>query len=222
MILSHAQEWGLKTIRETPAEFIIGVDEVGLGAIAGPFVVCATVFPKNWTHPSVKDSKQFNAGDSQARHEKRRKALEEFHPDLLYRAIEIVPGKDVDALGMGPALEDAMRRVALQCSHAYPDSVVALDGDRKPYLTRVRAVTAIPKGDELVPAIGAASIIAKITRDAMMFLNDGIYPGYGFVDHVGYLTAAHQEALDRLGPCDIHRRSCKPVQVAEYRKSRSG
>lgn len=219
MILSHAQEWSLKVIRETPAEFIMGIDEVGLGACAGPLVVCAAIFRKDWPgHSGVKDSKQYSGGGRKA-HEKRVIALKEhIKPVLIHQETECVSHSDIDSIGLGGAVEDAMRRLALKCSHRFPGCIVAIDGENRPYLQRAAAVVALPKGDSLVPAISAASIIAKTTRDALMFMNDDIYPGYFFQDHVGYWTEKHKEALERLGPCPIHRRSYKNIQAIIARR----
>lgn len=223
MLLNHAQEWSLKIIRETPAEFIVGIDEVGLGACAGPLVVCAAVFAKDWSgHPEVKDSKKYSGGGKTA-HEKRTRALKEFiKPVLRYQELEVVGHRDIDAIGLGPACEDAMRRVALKCSHMFPGCIVAIDGENKPYLQRASAVVCLPKGDGLVPAISAASVIAKTTRDAIMFMNDDIYPGYCFENHVGYYTEAHKQALMEKGPCPIHRMSYKNIQtIVAMRQARA-
>jgi len=220
MTLNHAQEWGLKIIREAQVEHVIGVDEVGLGACAGPLVVCAAVFKKGWSHPEVKDSKAYNGQDGRDKHQKRLRALKDhIRPAILFQELEVVGHKDIDALGLGIAVEDAMRRVALKCSHAYPDSVVAIDGDNKPYLQRARVVVAIPKGDSLVPAISAASVIAKTTRDAMMITLEDLYPGYGFEDHMGYWTDRHARAVEALGVCPIHRLSYKNIQTALARRA---
>lgn len=214
MLLNHSQEWGLRTIAQAQVEYIIGIDECGTGACAGPAIVCAAVFKKDWPgHPEVKDSKQYSGSDARVKHAKRLSALSEhIKPVLVHQELELVTHKDIDALGLGPAIEDAMRRVALHCSHRFPGAVVAIDGESKPYLQRASVVVCLPKGDHLVPAISAASVIAKTTRDAIMFMNEDIYPGYSFSDHVGYWTEKHKAALEQLGPCAIHRLSYKNVQ----------
>lgn len=211
MHLSHPQEWGLRTIQETPHDHIIGIDEVGLGACAGPLVVCGAVFPRGWSHPEVKDSKQFTGGGRIA-HAKRMKVLPIVTAACVYQKTVIVSCTDIDSVGMGVALEDAMRHVALCCSHAFPDSIVAIDGDNSIRLERARATVAIPKGDTLVPAISAASIIAKTGRDALMIAMNEVYPGYDLDQHMGYFTEGHKEALLKLGVSAIHRRSYKCVQ----------
>jgi ribonuclease HII len=209
VILSHAQEWGLKQIAAAGGEYIVGIDEVGLGACAGPLVVCAAVFPFGWSHPEVKDSKKYT-GDWA--HQKRCKVAKEIiQPACLFRTYEIVPHDDIDALGMGAALEDAMRRAAVSCTHLFPGSTVVVDGVNRPLLQRARLTVAIPEGDSLVPAVSAASVLAKSTRDSMMIMHESIYPGYGFDQHMGYYTEKHAQALRELGPCKIHRRSYKNV-----------
>jgi ribonuclease HII len=207
MILNYEQEWGLYLLKEAQVEYVIGIDEVGLGALAGPLVVCGAVFLKDWSDPAVKDSKQYSGGGIKA-HAKRIEVLKKnITPVCKAIVLEVVAHKDIDALGMGHALEDAMRRVAIQCTHQFPDSAVVIDGDNKPHLQRARVTVAIPKGDTLVPAVSAASVIAKTTRDALMIANEDIYPGYDFGQHMGYGTPGHYEAIKKLGLCPIHRRS---------------
>lgn len=206
MILNHEQEWGLRQLQRANTQFIVGVDEVGLGAIAGPLVVCGAVFHSSWSDSAVKDSKKYSS------HEARMKVMKaNIEPICTHRVIEIVSHIDVDELGMHDALQDAIRRCALQCAVKYPSSAIAVDGTYFPLIMGHETV-AIPKGDDLVPAVSAASVIAKTTRDAMMRMQAAIYPGYGFEKHVGYLTEEHRKAVATLGPCPIHRRSYEPIK----------
>jgi ribonuclease HII len=213
-MLSYLQQYGLQLIEQTRVDYVIGIDEVGLGACAGPLLVCGAVFEKSWRHPEVKDSKQFSGGGRIA-HEKRIRVLEQhIKPAVRFQALELVTHGDIDKLGLEDAVQDATRRVAIRCTRYYRDQLVVVDGDHFPRLSRVKAVVAIPKGDALVPAVSAASIIAKTTRDAAMLLSAELYPGYGFEQHMGYGVPSHIEAIKRLGPCQIHRLSYKPVRDA--------
>ena len=206
MNLTHEQEWGLRKLQQANTQFVVGIDEVGLGAIAGPLVVCGAVFPSGWSDPQVKDSKKYSS------HEARMKVLKaNIDPVCSHRAVEIVSHIDVDSLGMHDALQDAIRRCALRCAVKYPSSAIVVDGNYFPLIMGHETV-AIPKGDHLVPAVSAASVIAKTTRDAMMRMEAAIYPGYGFENHVGYLTEEHRKAVFTLGPCTIHRRSYEPIK----------
>lgn len=214
MTLSHAQSYGLQQIADSDAEFIIGVDEVGVGACAGPLVVCAITFPAEWTHPKVKDSKKFSGGGERA-HRKRLEVLHEvIYPHLVSYELAVYTHTEVDEVGMYHAVEDCTRRVAIAESQRQPDSVVVVDGNYFPRLTTPKKVLAFPKADILVPAVSAASILAKTHRDEIMLAYGREFPGYGFEDHMGYPTPAHLEALHGLGPCPIHRRSYSPVSNA--------
>jgi ribonuclease HII len=210
VILTPDQEWGLRTIANSKSEFLIGIDEVGLGAGAGPFALCGAVFPRTWSHPEVKDSKKFGHGIPA--HEKRLRVYREIiQPACLFQHVEVVTHEDIDALGLDLALNDALYRAGLHCSHAFPGAVVAIDGSRNLRLLRAEATVAITKGDSLIPAISAASIIAKTTRDQLMIEYDATYPMYGFKNHMGYLVPEHEKALAEHGPCPIHRKSYKPI-----------
>lgn len=206
ILLNHEQEWGMMRLRQADAEFVIGIDEVGLGAVAGPLVVCGAVFHRDWSDPKVKDSKEYSS------HSARMKVFDgHIKRTCAFHAIEVVNNKDIDDLGMHAALQDATRRCAVMCAVKFPNSSIAVDGSYFPLIVG-HEVVAIPKGDKLIPAISAASVIAKVTRDAMMHLMDDVYPGYGFDKHVGYLTEAHRDAIHAKGPCKIHRRSYEPIK----------
>jgi ribonuclease HII len=207
MHLNQDQVRGLQRIAVAPTNLVIGVDEVGLGAVAGPLVVCAAVFKKEWKHEKVKDSKAYSS------HNARSKVVKEIiFPNCRYYNLDIVPHTDIDAIGMEHAVRDAIRRASIACIAKCPGAVLAVDGDHFPLIPWCSDIVAIPKGDALVPAISAASVIAKTTRDALMITESSIYPGYGFDKHKGYLTEKHLEAIHNLGPCRIHRQSYQPIK----------
>lgn len=182
----------------------VGIDEVGRGPWAGPVTAAAVILPNNGlNHCVIGDSKALSAATRRAS-----------AAVLLQRAqagIGHASPAEIDALGLGPAIGLAMLR-ALQALAA-PFDRVLLDGKHVPAALRSlnAPITPIVRGDALEPAIGAASIVAKVCRDAAMQVLDVRYPGYGFARHVGYGTLIHREALARLGVSPVHRRSFKPV-----------
>jgi ribonuclease HII len=177
---------------------IAGVDEAGRGPCAGPLVV-ASVILKNPFAPelaAVRDSKEVP--------ESKRDALFDLIMDIAESVSVItVPAAEVDERGVHVANLDGMRRAVkgLRIEPAY----VLTDG----YAIEGLAIpnVAVWKGDQVVTAISAASIIAKVTRDRMMIELDAIYPQYGFAQHKGYITAIHTAALNEHGPCVEHRKS---------------
>lgn len=187
---------------------VAGVDEVGMGPLAGPVVAAAVVFPRPTseleseagipvTFPAgVRDSKTLT-----------RKARERLEPEIRAVAagvgIGVVGVGTIDRINIYQAGLKAMR-LAVARLPTPPDHVL-LDGRRLsdcPY-----PQTSFPKGDRDVYSIAAASIVAKTYRDRLMVELDRRYPEYGFARHKGYATAAHREALRRFGPCPAHRRS---------------
>lgn len=177
---------------------IAGVDEAGRGPCAGPLVVAAVIL-KNPDAPElaeVRDSKEVS--------ESKREILF----DVIMKSAEsvsviVVPSREIDERGVHAANLDGMRRAVkgLSIEPAY----VLTDG----YAIEGLAVpnVAVWKGDQVVTAISAASIIAKVTRDRMMIELDKQFPQYGFAQHKGYITAVHTKALHEYGPCIEHRRS---------------
>lgn len=186
---------------------ICGIDEAGRGPLAGPVVAAAVILPppksgKGGRPKGLDDSKQLSA-----------EAREELA--LKIRAVGIVgvgvaSVEEIDSLNILRASHLAMRRAF----EALPQTPIAalVDGNMAPDLPC--PVEWVIDGDAIVPLISAASIIAKVERDRMMNELCAHYPGYAFSKHKGYSTPEHQEALKRLGPCAIHRRSFKPVQLA--------
>ncbi|MCX6435579.1 MAG: ribonuclease HII [Actinobacteria bacterium] len=177
---------------------IAGVDEAGRGACAGPLLV-ASVMLKDPFAPEltpIRDSKELSES-------KREELFDLIQEHALAISVIEIPSQEVDARGVHAANLDGMRRAvqALEISPRY----VLTDGYEIPGLG-VPAL-AVWKGDQVVLSISAASIIAKVSRDRIMCNLDGRYPGYGFSQHKGYITAAHTRALRALGPCLEHRRS---------------
>ena len=179
-----------------------GVDEAGAGPLCGDVVAAAVILDPTRPIAGLTDSKKLT--------EKKREALFEIICEqALDYCIASASVEEIDRINILNARMLAMSRaiagLSLPCAHAL------IDGNKLP--DAALAATAIIKGDSLVAAISAASVLAKVTRDRDMLLMEEQYPGYGFAKHKGYGTAAHLEALARLGPCPIHRRSYAPVKA---------
>lgn len=181
---------------DTGVRHVAGVDEVGVGPLAGPVVAAAVVFPSGTGVRGVNDSKQVEPA--------RRAALaEEIRAAALCWAVARVEPGEIDRLNIYHAALEAMRR-AVRALAVAPECVLVdartIPGIETPQEKWIR-------GDARCHAIAAASILAKTARDAWMDEYDRTYPGYGFAEHKGYPTAAHRAAVLRLGPTPIHRRS---------------
>ena len=175
---------------------ICGIDEVGRGPLAGPVVACAVILPKDCDILYINDSKKLS--------EKKREALyEEIMAKALAVGIGIVGPERIDEINILQATYEAMREAVLKLD-IQPDlllnDAVKIPGVSIPQVS-------IIKGDAKSASIGAASIVAKVTRDRMMVEYDSIFPEYGFAGNKGYGTAVHIEALKQHGPTPIHRRS---------------
>jgi len=188
-------------------QLLAGVDEAGRGPLAGSVVAAAVVIEPGQQLAGVTDSKKLSE-----------KAREELfglicEQALDYSIAEASPA-EIDRLNILQATMLAMSRAVAGLS--LMPSQVRIDGNRCPDLgSELNPRTeALVGGDGLCVAIGAASILAKVTRDRQLLELDREFPGYGFAKHKGYPTKAHREALLQLGPCDAHRRSFKPVRDA--------
>lgn len=177
---------------------LAGVDEAGRGACAGPLVVASVILrdPHASELAKVRDSKEIS--------EKNREELFDVVTDAaLSVSVVIISNEEIDARGVHAANLDGMRRAVqgLEITPAY----VLTDG----YVIEGLALPnlAVWKGDQVVTCIGAASIIAKVTRDRIMREMDLTYPEYGFASHKGYITKTHTEALQKHGVTPIHRKS---------------
>lgn len=182
---------------------LAGVDEAGRGPLAGPVVAAAVILPPDHGIDGLADSKRLSAA--------RREALA---PLIRERAVAWALGRaepaEIDAVNILQATLRAMTRAVAELR--VTPTAVRVDGNQCPSLAC--PVEAVVGGDGKVAVISAASILAKVARDAEMTALDARFPGYGFAGHKGYGTAAHRAALARLGPCPAHRSSFAPVREA--------
>lgn len=181
--------------------FTAGVDEAGRGPLAGPVVAAAVILEQESPIAGLADSKALSAS-------KRKLLADQIRQYSRTWALGVASVDEIDRLNILQATLLAMRR-AVEGLAIAPEWVL-IDGNQAPlwmYPTRT-----VVRGDALVPAISAASILAKVARDDMMQELDALYPQYGFSRHKGYPTAAHIEALDRHGISPVHRRSFSPVR----------
>ena len=182
-------------------DLMAGVDEVGRGPLAGDVVAAAVILDPNNPIEGLNDSKKLT--------EKRREKLFiEIQERAISWSIARANVEEIDELNILHATMLAMKR-AVETLTTQPEHVL-VDGNRIPKWRY--AAEAVVKGDSRVQAIAAASILAKVTRDREMVAFEETYPGYGFAGHKGYPTKVHMEALDKLGPTPIHRRSFGPVR----------
>jgi len=182
---------------------VAGVDEAGVGPMAGPVVAAAVIFAPETFIKGVHDSKQVPPP-----------RREELYDVIVQRAQAFAVGvaevDEIDRLNIYHATLAACVR-AVESLSVKPEHVL-IDG--RPVRSLKAPQTHIVGGDRKCFCIAAASIIAKVTRDRLMCELDGRYPGYGFARHKGYCTAEHLEAIARLGPSPIHRTSFAPVSAA--------
>jgi len=199
----------------------VGIDEVGRGCWAGPLVAGAVILPENaaltfiWEDCPPKgqntkarevrlvDSKKLSKGQ-------RETSAEWIHANAVATGLGWVWPTEIDMHGLTWAVKTAMERALAEITLKYDEIII--DGNIN-YFAHNSKARAIIKADDSVPAVSAASIVAKVARDRYMTELDEQYSGYGFAKHVGYGTAAHSSALKMLGVSDIHRQSYKPIQA---------
>jgi ribonuclease HII len=179
------------------------VDEAGRGPLAGPLAVAAVILDPDRPIAGLDDSKKLS--------EAKREAL---YPLIIQRAlaycIVLIEPDEIDRLNIFQATMAGMSRAVAGLALVAQEALI--DGNKLPKDLPCPG-RAIVGGDALEPAISAASILAKVSRDRLMVALDAIHPGYGFPVHKGYPTPAHLAALQRLGPCAQHRRSFAPVRL---------
>ena len=182
---------------------VAGVDEVGRGPLAGPVVAACVVFPQDFFLPEVNDSKKVTA-------KKRERLFDQILDTAREVGIGIVGEKTIDAMNILNASLKAMFK-AVQKLKNVPEFILVDGNQRIPNLQLPQMP--VIKGDSKSLSIAAASIVAKVTRDRIMLKYHEEYPEFCFADHKGYGTRTHMEALKVFGPCRIHRRSFKLVEL---------
>lgn len=198
-------EWAAR--EETGIRYVVGLDEAGRGAVAGPVVAAAVILPldapERLQHlDGVNDSKQMTPG--------KRDALYDLIVEhALAYGVGSTPAAGIDEMGILPANARAMKAALGQLEPA--GEYLLIDGRM-----RLQGIAlpqqAVVRGDSLSLSIAAASILAKVARDRHMIDQDAHYPHYGFARHKGYCTAQHVAALEKHGPCPIHRHSFAPIR----------
>lgn len=192
---------------------LAGVDEAGRGPLAGPVVAAAVVLPLDWIRDGLppelrdlNDSKQLTASQREAFF-----GLLTSLPGVRFAVAES-DAAEIDRINILQATHRAMN-LAIRALGKPPVAHALVDG--RPVKTLCVSQTALVKGDSLSYSIAAASVLAKVTRDRFMLEAERRWPGYGFAVHKGYPTPEHLAALERLGPCPIHRRSFAPLRRPE-------
>ncbi len=192
--MSEINLWEIES--ELPYDLICGVDEAGRGPLAGPVCAAAVILPKGLVIPGLNDSKKLTD-------KRRRELFPIIQQEAVSFGVAFASQEEIDEINILQATFLAMRR-AIDQLDPKPDFAL-IDGNRETDFG-VPCKTVI-KGDSLSANIAAASVLAKVTRDNWMIEAAEKYPGYGFEIHKGYGTKAHYAALEKLGPCAIHRRT---------------
>jgi ribonuclease HII len=188
---------------------VAGVDEAGRGPLAGPVVAAAVILPATWANGGF-DTRLNDLNDSKQLTEAQREHFFQIittHSDLR-SAIAVVDAATIDRINILQATHRAMND-ALARLQPQPQYVLV---DGRPVKSMTLPQTALVKGDSRSYSIAAASVLAKVTRDRMMLDYHQQFPTYGFAEHKGYGTPQHLAAIDKHGPCPIHRRSFAPLK----------
>ena len=180
---------------------VCGVDEVGRGPLAGPVVAAAVILPEDVEIDGLDDSKKLSAM-------RREKLFDAIANSSALCSVGIIDNECIDKMNILKASLMAMRKAVMDLKQA-PDFVLVDGTFTIPKIDYPQV--AVVKGDGRCRSIAAASIVAKVTRDRIMDRLEGLYPSFSFSRHKGYPTAEHLDELNLNGPCEIHRRSFKPV-----------
>lgn len=192
--------------------FIAGVDEAGRGPLAGPVTAAAVVLPWEWISTGL-PAPLLGLNDSKQLSPAQRERFFDFltHENTVLWNVQSIPAEVIDSINILQATHRAMN-LALKALNPAPEHVLV---DGLPVRSMCFPQTALVKGDARSFSIAAASVLAKVTRDHLMVDFDRQYPGYGFATHKGYGTASHLDAIRRLGPSPIHRRSFAPLKESQ-------
>lgn len=178
-------------------KFVCGIDEAGRGPLAGPVCAAAVILPPDVDFEGVNDSKKLSE-------KKREKLYEEITEKAISWSVAFASVNEIEEHNILGATYIAMERAVAGLN--VPADFALIDGNRTPPNLKIPSQT-IVKGDSKSLSIAAASILAKVTRDRLLIEYDAIYPQYKFLQHKGYGTKVHIEAIKEFGPCDIHRPS---------------
>jgi ribonuclease HII len=190
---------------------VVGVDEAGRGPLAGPVVAGAAILPLGFANEffgQINDSKQLT-------HRQREGLCEKIKEKAAW-GLGVVSADEIDVMNIRRASWEAMRRAIVDLVERFPrqtPAYILVDGLPVREMAWPWPYEALVKGDTRSTSIAAASIIAKVSRDAFMLQFEEEFPGYGFAKHKGYPTPAHYAALRELGACAIHRRTFAPVRA---------
>lgn len=202
--MKEKEEERLKALKEIDKEFfnkglsyVAGIDEAGRGPLAGPVVVACVIMPKDSMIEGINDSKKIS--------EKKRETLyEKILEEAVSYGVGIINQEEIDEINIlqatKKALTEAVKSMKIKPQVILVDALTGIDTIGIPYKS-------IIKGDAKSYSIGAASIIAKVTRDRIMREWDKVYPQYGFAGHKGYGTAKHMQAIREYGICPLHRKT---------------
>jgi ribonuclease HII len=189
-----------EALQDRGYKFVAGVDEVGRGPLAGPEVVAAVILPQGTRIKGLNDSKKLSE-------KKREELYKQIMKEALAVGVSFIYEDEIDRVNIYEATKkgmiDAVNKLNIKPEHVLIDAM--------PLAELKIEHTSIIHGDALSASIGAASIVAKVTRDHYMVNMDHKYPNYGFARHKGYCTKEHLQALEKYGPCEIHRKSFAPV-----------